>query len=246
MWARIYSLGALGRVEETLDAMSSLDMVLDELGPAGDRYRPVLDNFWGWILGAIGRTDEAQERHRRAADWAGRFTEPRHHALLDLALAAVEVEDAATARTWLAQVEVPPDDAGAMAWHQRQRQQLLEARVALLEGDSATAARLAAWVHDDARRRGAARAAAQAEVVQHLVAATTGTPSASAVDATVASLQDLARLEAWRLTARLAASTQRLELWAAAEGYAEQLIAACGPDADRVRTWTQAELRRLR
>ena len=192
---------------------------------------------------AIGRTDEAHERHRRAVDLAGRFTEPLHHALFDLALAAVEVEDAATARAWLAQVEVPPDDAGAMAWHQRHRQHLLEARVALIEGDPATAARLAAWVRDDAARRGAARrrrpgrgraapgggddrAGDDAAGRRHGRRPSTtspgsrpgGSPPASPPPPTVA------------------------DLWAAAERYAEQLVAACGPDADRVRAWTQSEL----
>jgi hypothetical protein len=221
-------------------------MILDELGPAGDRFRPVLDNFWGWILAAIGRTDDAHAHHRRAVDHAGRFTEPRHHALFDLALAAVEQEDAATARAWLAQVEVPPDDAGAMAWHQRHRQRLLEARVALLEGDHRAAAPLATWVRDDAARRGARRAVVQAEVVQHLAAAPTGSVDDGAIEATVASLDGLARLEAWRLTARLASATGRTDLWATAERYAELLAATCGPDADRVRAWMRSELTRLR
>ena len=141
---------------------------------------------------------------------------------------------------------MPPDDAGAMAWHQRQRLHLLEARVALIEGDPATAASRSTWVRDDAARRGSARTVVQAEVVQHLATAMTGAADSVAVDATVASLQDLARLEAWRLTGRLAAATGRSELWAAADGYAEQLVAACGPHADRVRTWTRNELARLR
>jgi hypothetical protein len=206
----------------------------------------VLDNFWGWILAATGRTDEAHERHRSALDRAGRFTEPLNHSLFDLALAAVEVEDAATARAWLAQVEVPPDDAGAMAWHQRQRLHLLEARLALIDGDLPAAARLATWVRDDAARRGAARTVAQAEVVQHLAAARSGTVDPAAVDQTVASLEALARLEAWRLTARLAAATDRADLWATASRQAEQLLATCGEDTDRVRAWIEGELQRLR
>jgi hypothetical protein len=245
-WARIYALGALGRVAEAIDAMESLGMTLDELGPAGDRYRPVLDNFRGWISTATGRTEDAHAYHRRAVDLSGRFTEPRHHALLDLSLAAVEQEDANTARAWLAQVEVPPDNAGAMAWHQRHRQRLLEARVALIEGDPASAAPLATWVRDDAARRGARRATVQAEVVQHLAAARTGSADDVAIDATVDALDGLARLEAWRLTARLAAATGRADLWATAERYAELLAAACGSDADRVRGWTKSELARLR
>jgi hypothetical protein len=133
-----------------------------------------------------------------------------------------------------------------MAWHQRHRQRLLEARVALLEGDHGAAAPLATWVRDDAARRGARRAEVQAEVVQHLAAAAAGPVDDLAIDTTVATLDDLARLEAWRLTARLAAATGRADLWATAERYAEQLAGACGTDADRVRAWTQGELTRLR
>lgn len=245
-WARIYGLGALGRVSEAIEAMESLGVTLGELGPAGDRYRPVLDNFWGWVLGAVGRTDDAHAHHRRAVDQSGRFTEPRHHAVFDLALAAVEAEDAATARAWLGQVEVPPDNAGAMAWHQRHRQRLLEARIALIEGDHGAAAPLATWVREDAVRRGARRAAVQAEVVLHLAAAAAGCADDAAIDATVASLDGLARLEAWRLTARLAAATGRDDLWATAERYAELLAASCATDADRVRAWMQSELIRLK
>ena len=175
-------------------------------------------------------------------DTAGRFTEPRHHALFDLALAAVEAEDAATARAWLAQVEVPPDDAGAMAWHQRHRQRLLEARVALIEGDPATAA--ARWPRGSATtppRRGA-RAAVDPGRGRAAPRGgrRPGRSTTRPIDATVAALDDLARLEAWRFTARLAAATGRADLWATAERYAEQLAAACGPDADRVRAWTRA------
>jgi hypothetical protein len=60
-----------------------------------------------------------------------------------------------------------------------------------------------------------------AEVVQHLAAAPTGSVDDGAKDATVASLDGLARLEAWRLTARLASAAGRTDLWATAERYAE-------------------------
>ncbi len=67
----------------------------------------------------------------------------------------------------------------------------------------------------------------------------------AAIDATVAAFDDVARLEAWRLTARLAAATGRADLWSTAASYAEQLVATCGPDADRVRAWIESELSRL-
>jgi len=245
MWARIHALGALGRVTDALEALRAVDSILEDLGPAGVRYLPVVDNYWGWILAAIGRTEEAHERHRRAVDTAGRFTEPRHHALFDLAQAAIEAEDVATARSWLEQVEVPPDDAGAMAWHQRHRQHLLEARISLLEDDPTTAARLAALVRDDAARRGSRRPIALAQVVHHLAVAAAGSPDPAAVDATVVELDEVARLEAWRLTARLSVATTRSDLWSEAERRADQLAQACGSDAQRVRAWTTQELTRL-
>jgi DNA-binding SARP family transcriptional activator len=246
MVARIYALGAQGRVAEALASLREFDGLLDDLGPVGDRFRPVADNFWGWVLAAIGRTAEAHEHNRRALDTAGRFSEPRHHALLDLAQAAIEEADAATARSWLTQLEVPPDEAGAMAWHQRHRQQLLRARTALLDGDASEAEALARGVREDAERRGARRPAVQASVVLHLAEAALGRADDGAVDATVAELDEVARLEAWRLTGRLAAATGRDALWGTAERYAEQLIAAAGDEAEPLRAWTSTELTRLR
>ena len=82
--------------------------------------------------------------------------------------------------------------------------------------------------------------------MQHLAAAPTGSADDAAVDATVAAPRRPRAPRGLALTARLAAATGRADLWAAAERYAEQLAAACGPDADRVRAWTQSELTRLR
>ncbi|MFL6206284.1 MAG: BTAD domain-containing putative transcriptional regulator [Acidimicrobiales bacterium] len=245
MFARAYSLGAMGRVAEVLDALSEFDALLEDLGPVGARYQPVVDNLWGWILCAVGRTDEGRARNRRALDRAGRFSEPRHHALLDLALHALDADDATAARSWLTQLEVPPDEAGAMAWHQRQRQRLLEARACLLDHDPAGARRLASWVRDDARLRGARRAALQADLVHHLAAAQAGVPDTAGIDAAVLALDELARLEAWRWCGQLGAATGRDDLWAAAEQHAQGLATASGPGGDRVRSWTAAELARL-
>jgi hypothetical protein len=67
----------------------------------------------------------------------------------------------------------------------------------------------------------------------------------AAIEGTVKALDEVARLEAWRLTARLAAATGRVGVWATARRYAEQLVSACGPDGARVRAWTDDELNRL-
>ena len=158
MLARVYALGALGPRRRGARRAGVARHDPRRARPAGDRFRPVVDNFWGWILGGDRpdrrgpRAPPPRPRHARAASpsrgttrcstWPWRRSRRR---------------TPPPPRPWLAQVEVPPDEAGAMAWHQRQRQRLLEARVALLEGDPPTAAPLAAWVRDDAARRGAPR-----------------------------------------------------------------------------------------
>lgn|GEM_PF-5893899 len=242
LFSRVYSLGIQGKVAEALVALDIWETTTEELGPAGRRFRPAVDTCFGWILGAIGRIEEADARSHAALEGAGRFSEPKHHALLDLALAAIEREDPASAVSWLAQVHVPPDEAGAMAWHQRQRRWLLEGRVALLQGDTATAAQRAEQVRLDAVRRGAPRAALQAEVLAHLA---DPAPDPGAVDATVARLDELARLEGWRFTARLAAASGRAALWDGAERGAARLLEGCGEEAARTGEWIEAELARL-
>jgi DNA-binding SARP family transcriptional activator len=244
--SRVYALGLQGRVAEALEVLAQWDVVTDELGPAGARFRAVLDNFWGWILAGIGRADEAEARHRSALSTAGSFSEPRHHALFDLAQAAVERGSATEALDWLAQVEVPPDEAGAMAWHQRQRQWLLEGRVALLEGRPDAAVALAERCRADAAHRGAPRAVHQAEVVRFLAAAARHEAiDPRTVDATVDGLNRVGRLDAWRSTARLAAATRRDELWSVAQAQADGLVAGCGAEAERTAAWVATELQRL-
>ena len=144
------------------------------------------------------------------------------------------------------QAEIPPDVHGAMAWHQRQRLWLLEARLALLEGRPDDAVRWADDVVADAVRRGAARARWQGEVVLHLARAAAGVvPDARAVDAALGHLDSMAGLEAWRASAELAAATGRADLWAAAQRRTEALVATSGAEAPRLRGWLDGELERL-
>ncbi len=245
MFSRVYALGMSGRVAEALVALEAWDAAVDDLGPAGARFRPMVDNFWAWILGAIGRVDDAEARSRAALAKAGQFSEPRHHALLDLALAAVEREDGAEATEWLGQLEVPADEAGAMAWHQRQRKRLLEGRIGLLEGDAPRALVAADWVRADARRRGSLRAAVQADVLAHLAHAPGGVTDDVALAATFEGLDRLARLEGWRLGARVVVATRRDDLWPAVDRLVGCLLDCCGADARRTGEWIERELTRL-
>jgi DNA-binding SARP family transcriptional activator len=241
--ARTYAYGQQGQVHLVLGALEEWDGVLAELGTVGARYQPMADNFWAWVLGGIGRVEEATERSERALATRGQIQEPYAHALFDLAAAALIRGDAAAATAWLEQVEVPPDEHGAMAWHQRQRLWLLQARVALEAGDPTAAAELADRVVADAMRRGAPRARWQGEVVRHLAQARSGVvPDRAEVDATLRSLDELAGLEVWRATAELAQATGWPELWPDADRRAAALVATSGPEADRIEAWLHREL----
>ena len=119
--------------------------------------------------------DDAEARSRAALAEAGRFSEPKHHALLDLALAAVEREDGAAAT----------DVAGPAGGACRTRRARWPGTSDSGSGCSRVGSRcsrvtrrgpLAAadWVRADARRRGSPRAAVQADVLAHLAHAARG------------------------------------------------------------------------
>jgi tetratricopeptide (TPR) repeat protein len=245
-FARTYAFGQRGDVQAALASLDRFERALGELGGVGERYRPMAHNFWGWVLGAIGRLEEADAHHRAALGNDGQLEEPHVHALLDLAAAALVSGDPGAARTWLDRAQIPPDDHGAMAWHQRQRLWLGQAKLALAEGSSEEGRALADRVLADAIRRGSGRSRWQAEAVVHLATAVEGRPpDPSAVDATLRHLGAVAGLEVWRTTAELAAATGRSDLWVRAEERAGAMAATCGEDADRVRRWQAEELARM-
>jgi DNA-binding SARP family transcriptional activator len=239
--ARTYALGQLGRVADALDVLEDWAATLDDLGPAGDRYRPACHNFRAWILGAIGRSPEAR-RHSEAAlgegpDW----DEPRNQAALDLAAAALQAGDLGEARGWLDRLRLGAGVDTTMGWHQEHRRDLLLARMAMAEGDPARARDLAEAVAADGRRRGAPRHAWQADVVALLAAALAGEPlDRDRAEGALHGLDAVAVLEAWRATAELAVATGDPELAAAVDARVEHLVAAAGRCAPEVRAHVAA------
>lgn len=245
-FARTYAFGQQGEVAAALASLDQWERTIEELGAAGRRYRPMVENFWAWILGAIGRTEEAVERSHAALAAVDQLEEPRAHALFDLAAGALADGDLASARSWVDQATIPPDDHGAMAWHQRQRLWLLEARLALAGGAAETAVDHADRVIADAVRRGSSRARWQGEVVLHLAHAARGDAlDPAAVDTALRQLDDVAGLDVWRASAELARATSRADLWEAAERRAGALVAKSGPEAPRLRDWISGQLAEL-
>jgi hypothetical protein len=244
MVARAYALGQQGRVAELFVALDAWDRTNDDLGDAGHRFGPPAANFRSWALGAIGRLSEAEELSQMAHESTVDFDEARLHAVLDLASLRIDAGDDAGAAAWLEQVAIPDDDtAGTMVWHQRQRVALLRSRLALRAGDPERADHLARSVAEDSARRGSARAGAQAGVLQLLARAAQGHPPSDAeIDTTLAALDRVAGLEAWRSTAQLAAATGSDALRRAARRRADALVQRSGDMAPDVARWTSQDL----
>jgi hypothetical protein len=132
-----------------------------------------------------------------------------------------------------------------MAWRQRQRRSVLEAQVAMADGDPALAADTLPAVIDDAVRRGARRGELLALAVLLEAHGRRWGAAGADVDRLLEDLRPLAGLERWRTAARLADATGRLDLWEVATDAAVTLAAACGPAQPQVSAWLLAELARL-
>ena len=162
MCARVYALGAQGRVAEALARLD--DAGHDPRRPRA-RRRP-LSARWSTTSGHGSSARSAAPTRPHAPQPARRW--PRRAASPSRAPRAVRPgprprstqDDAATAVAWLAQVDVPPDEPARWRGTSAIGCCSSRRRVALLEGDPTTAAaRWRQWVRSDADRRGAPRAA---------------------------------------------------------------------------------------
>ncbi|MDQ2648983.1 MAG: hypothetical protein M3Z03_05470, partial [Actinomycetota bacterium] len=249
LFARVYALGQLGEVAAAFLVLDEWRTVLDGMGAAGDRHRPTFHNCSAWLLGAVGVLGDAKGHRRRCLDLAPPGSEASNHALLDLASAALDAGDEAEAEGWLEGLVATDGPGTTMAWHQRQRLDLLKSRLARLEGFPTLALDLAERVATDARAVGALRTAYLADVQVELVAATAPEAAESSTDRierALAGLDEVGGLEAWRATARLARATGREELWDAARERCRGLAERSGDWAEMMAAYTAAELDRLR
>lgn len=253
-----------GRVEA---ALRTSDRLLDEVegtGERGARYVPAACNYRAWVLrhlGLGGEADELNERARSLTSSAG-AEEPFNQGTLDLAdgcllagdpdgaarhLAALRGLAAADAADEAVEVAADEavDEAPAMAWHQHERLALVRARLALARDDGGEAATVAAGLAATAEERGSARHAALGRVLEAQALDLLGDPLDPAeVEARLARLDDLAGLEAWRLTAELGRRGPAPALRAAAARRAATLLAATPADHRAgLAAWTDRWLR---
>jgi DNA-binding SARP family transcriptional activator len=242
------ALGHTGRPAAALARCDELDAAILRAGPVGARFAAPAANVRGWLLRQMGSPDEADDRNRAAIDLTsderGRprseaVLEYHYVALLDLAdgrLLAGDVAGAAELGPRLAPID---SWQGTMAWHQRHRLGLVRARLALLDGDRDGAAHLAGAVVDDAVARGAARY----EVLGRAwLALAGGDGDVERLADVVDRLAVVASLEGWRLVAALGRALGADPLVDEAARRAAALVAAAGPQAERLRAAVAAEL----
>lgn len=239
MFAAAYSLGLQGRVVESGRMLDRLEGLIAVQGEQAARFVGLAANLRGWLWRSVGRLDEADDSNARAVELpAGQLSdEPRAVGLLDLAEGRLAAEDPAAAQRWLDRAAWIETWSGSMAWHQRHRYQLLRARLALAANDPQSAHAIATAVAADARKRGARRYHRLAELVAVRAAAAHGEPAEAArVTLLLSDLAEFAGLEAWWVTAEVAAATSTERWWRLAERRADVLILAAGADADPLRT----------
>jgi hypothetical protein len=246
-WAPMYlrfvhvlALGQLGRVAEAGRVVAELETVMARGGPVGSRFVAPAANVGAWILRWSGRAEEADEGNQRALDVTGgdsgpsgdALAEAHYVALLDLADGCLLRGDLAGAASLCRRMEPISSVEGTMAWHQRHRYGLVQARLALGAGDAARAAALASAVALDAEARGAGRYAVLARAVLGLAEPSIPLEQLAAV---VEGLGRCAVLDGWPLLAALADARGSSPWRAEAERLAGLVVDGAGEDADAAR-----------
>jgi class 3 adenylate cyclase/DNA-binding SARP family transcriptional activator len=246
-----YGLCLLGRAVEALAAIDDVDV--EQERRHANRYAGTTDNFRGWILRNLGTPGGADEANQRAFERASgladesRRLEIQLHSLFDLADGCLQAGDLDGARSQLDRAAPLHQRAHTHRWHYDQRAGLLSGRLALAAGHAEDAQAAAIALGDDAERLGARRHAAFARLLEARARAALGDPvDLAGMDSILESLPRLAGLEAWWLTAEIAASAGVEAWWALAEGRVERLARAGGPWAEGLRRYAATRLERIR
>ncbi len=225
-FSRILALGQQGRPADAMAAYETAQEAARSGGEPGLRFMAANDNARSWILRAVGRLGEADDVNHQVFESTSSapMMEMRCAAALDLLEGRLLADDFDGAATAIDRARIVDEFNGSMAWHHRQRFGVQQARFAQATGDRGRAADLATAVIDDAVERGAPR-------YELLARAVLGDADA------LAPLERVGGMEAWRVTAEMAARTGVEQLWRDAERRAGALVAGAGADAESLRAW---------
>jgi tetratricopeptide (TPR) repeat protein len=247
---RVLAFGHQGRLTEAFASTASSRAASIESGEQGQRFVIVADNVRSWLLRSVGRLGEADDLSLNAYELGCAYgpstNEMRCAAMLDLIdgrLFAGDLDGAAAAVERAIELDT---FRGTMAWHHRQRYGVQRARLALLTHDPEAALQLASTVEADAKARGSRRYDVLAHAHVALAQATLGTEiDHDALELALAPLDECAVLEAWWVTADLAAATHEDRWWRAAEHRAGALISNAGEHAEALQQWVASRFSAL-
>ena len=236
---RTLSLGQRGRVTDAFAAVELERATAEAAGETGHRFLAAAENVRSWLLRNVGLVDDAVEISEAVIDrtaGVAALGEMHHAALLDAVEAHLLRRQDGAVDDAIARAAAVDQFRGSMDWHHREHYGVARARHELRTGDAAAAREHARQASDDAAARGARRYAALGRTVAAIADASLGEAlDHDAVDATLRALDECAALEAWLLTAELAAVARQDRWWRDAERRAGELIAASGPYAESLR-----------
>jgi DNA-binding SARP family transcriptional activator len=213
LFSRGYALATLGDAAAALRVLDRLsDMVSHE---ASGHWAGRGENMRGWVLrnlGELGAADEWNQRGFALAE-AAAYSEAQAHALLDLADGRVLAGDPEAAQQLLNRAEPLHARDHAFRWRHQLRGRLLAARIRLVMHQPEDAAAQAWSVARDATALGAHRYTVLGRLIAALAQVHVGaSPNPADLEHDINALDHVAGLEAWRLTADLAAAL-RVDAW---------------------------------
>jgi len=243
-----HSLALAGDPARALEAFSRYTAEVERRQVPRFAARAV--NFAGWVLRNLGATSEALDHHQQALEVAREIgsAETMIAALEDLAEHRLDAGDPDGAEARLAEAAAllaGPGRPGDLVfgWRLELKHQLISARLALARGRHEQALAGAGRLADRADLLGVPRYSSAARLLRHRASRALGQPvdldlvavDLDAADAAVA-------IEAWRLTAAVAAELGSPALLDRAADRVRRLAASAGDYADALRAAATREL----
>ena len=244
----VHALASLGLADAALEAVEVWEQKLEQWGAV--RIKGPQANFKAWILRGLAEFDRADELNVRALTESRGPTgtpEAEAHALLDLADGRLQLDQLDAAETLLNEAAPLQDLNHVNRWRHELRYWLLRGRLAHARNQPKEALLLARRVHRAAAEMGVLRYADLAQVLEILAGAAVGEPIDPSVVADVLRrLPEHSGLEAWWLTAEVAAATNDDALRELAEVQAAQLARHAGDYAANFEHYAETRLNRMR
>jgi DNA-binding SARP family transcriptional activator len=243
----VHALASLGRADAALEAVEIWETLLDRWGAV--RIKGPQANFKAWILRALAEFEQADELNFRAlAEGRGStgMPEAEAHALLDLADGQLQRDQPDAAEKYLDEAAPLQQLDHANRWRHELRYWLLRGRIAHARNRTEEAIALARRVHGAADNMGAARYADLAKLLEISAAATLGERNDPRLAVVLKRLPEHSGLEAWWLTAAVAAASNDPAVHVLAEVIAARLATHAGPYAANFRQYADARLQRMR